>query len=218
MLLVCRSDLELEDFQRLKERVAEVPNEVRWGRRGGRLILLITRATPDQDDVKALADDPAIDYVLRDPSEREIARLLSRRDVLDFALAGTGLLAAAAVLAPLGVFLASPVETSTPGGDLLVGPLDEIPVKKAKSQALDGEEFIIVRPDETHFYALSSVCTHSEVCHVQWNADREQLVCPCHRGAFDLHGNVISGPPPRPLPTREVFVRDGKVFVKRVRQ
>ncbi len=218
MLLVCRSDLELADFQRLKDRVATIPNEVRWARRGGRLILLVSRATPDQPDVSTLVDDPAIDYVLRDPSEREIARLLSRRDVLDFALIGTGVLAAAAVLAPLGVYLTSPVENSTPGGDLFVGRLEQIPVKKSISKVIDGEEFLVVRADEDHLYALGSVCTHSEVCHVAWNPDREQLICPCHRGAFDLHGNVLSGPPPRPLPTRDVLVRDGNVYVKRARQ
>lgn len=218
MLLVCRSDLELSDFQRLKDTAGQVPNEIRWSRRGGRLALLVSRATPDQTEVAALVDDPAIEYVLKDPSEREIARLLSRRDVLDFALAGTGLLAAAAVLGPLGVYLASPVENRTPGGDFLVGRLDEIPVMGSTSQLLDGEEFLVVRADENHLYALGSVCTHSEVCHVQWDADQERVVCPCHRGAFDLHGNVISGPPPRPLPTREVLVRDGNVFLKRARQ
>ena len=218
MLLVCRSNLTTQDLGRLKERAGEVPNEVRWARRGGRLILLVSRATPDQPTVAALTEDPAIEYVLRDPSEREIARLLSRRDVLDFALLGTGVLAAAAVLGPLGVYLASPVESSTPGGDLFVGRLDQIPVKKSISKVIDGEEFLVVRADEDHLYALGSVCTHSDVCHVAWDADREQLVCPCHRGAFDLYGNVISGPPPRPLPTREVLVREGNVYVKRGRQ
>jgi Rieske Fe-S protein len=215
MLLVFRQELEFADFERIRDLVAGIPHEVRWARRGGRLVLLVGRARPSQEDLVPLVDDPAVEYVLRDPSEREISRLFSRRDVLDAALAGTGLLAAAAILAPLGIYLASPASDVSPSGDLLVGRLDDIPVKGTATRVIDGEEYIIVRPDESHLYALSSTCTHSDVCHVKWDPDREELICPCHRGAFDLYGNVLSGPPPRPLATREVIVEAGDVFVKR---
>ncbi|TDI85191.1 MAG: hypothetical protein E2O78_04900 [Caldithrix sp.] len=30
--------------------------------------------------------------------------------------------------------------------------------------------------------------------------------CPCHDGVFDVNGNVVSGPPPRPLQKYEVDV------------
>jgi len=73
----------------------------------------------------------------------------------------------------------------------------------------------VVRRDERHFHTLSATCTHSDVCLVEWDKERRQLVCPCHRGVFDLNGNVVAGPPPRPLERREVVVRDGGVYVRR---
>lgn len=39
-------------------------------------------------------------------------------------------------------------------------------------------------------------------------------VCPCHDRRFDLAGNVLSGPPQRPLPTYGVNVRAGEIFVR----
>jgi ubiquinol-cytochrome c reductase iron-sulfur subunit len=38
--------------------------------------------------------------------------------------------------------------------------------------------------------------------------------CPCHDGVFDVNGNVVSGPPPRPLDGYEVEVDENdNVFV-----
>ena len=74
---------------------------------------------------------------------------------------------------------------------------------------------LIIRRDKEHFHALSATCTHSEVCLLSWNPDRRQVICPCHQGVFDLYGNVVSGPPPRPLEHREVVVRDGQLYVRR---
>jgi cytochrome b6-f complex iron-sulfur subunit len=93
--------------------------------------------------------------------------------------------------------------------------VDAIPVNGAVSKVIDGREFIVVRRDEERFFALSATCTHSEVCLVAWDPRRHQLVCPCHRGVFDLNGNVVSGPPPRPLERRDVTVRQGSLYVRR---
>ena len=215
MLIVCRSDLAADDLERLGAHLRSLPYEIRWARRGGRLVILVERAVVGAEDVKELTQDPAVAYALRDPSPREIGRLFSRRDVLNLSLAGTGILAAAAVLAPLGGYLASPAGRRAPGGDYFVAHEDQIPVKSAQSRVIDGTEFLIVRRDESHYYALASTCTHSHACHVTWDPTREQLICPCHRGIFDLQGNVVAGPPPRPLEAREVVVRDGNVLVQR---
>lgn len=47
--------------------------------------------------------------------------------------------------------------------------------------------------------ALSATCTHLG-CRVSWNASTDHFECPCHKGAYDRDGRVVSGPPPAPLP------------------
>lgn len=48
------------------------------------------------------------------------------------------------------------------------------------------------------YRAFSATCTHLG-CRVRWNAESSQFRCPCHGGVFDREGNVVDGPPPRPL-------------------
>jgi len=54
-------------------------------------------------------------------------------------------------------------------------------------------------------YALSAVCTHLG-CITRFLSDEKCIACPCHGSRFDLEGNVIHGPAPRPLPWLEVQV------------
>lgn len=214
MLVVCKPDLPEPDFQRIARKIEALSFPLRWGRRAGRLVLLLERARSDQEEVKDIVADPAVDYVLADPSEREIARTFARRDVLDLALASTGALVAAALLGPLALYLGAPAAGRTTRGDVAVGAADVIPVNGARTKLVHGEEYLIVRPDAERFVALSATCPHSNVCLVEWDEKRRQVVCPCHRGVFDIQGNVISGPPPAPLRRREVVVRDGQIYVR----
>jgi cytochrome b6-f complex iron-sulfur subunit len=217
MLVVFKQDLQEVDFLRVEQKIAALPYDLRWARRGGRLVLLLENASGDEDELKPLVDDAAVEYVLKAPSAREITRLFSRRDLLNLSLASTGVLTAAALLAPLGFYLAAPPGERSPRGDVFVGMAEAIPVGGARARIVDGEELLIIRRGPSRFHALSAVCTHSEVCSVAWNPSRHQLVCPCHRGVFDLDGNVVSGPPPRPLPRREVTVRNGRLHVSRAK-
>jgi cytochrome b6-f complex iron-sulfur subunit len=52
-------------------------------------------------------------------------------------------------------------------------------------------------------YALSAVCTHLG-CITRFTSDENVIACPCHGSRFDLEGNVVNGPAPRPLPWLEV--------------
>lgn len=45
---------------------------------------------------------------------------------------------------------------------------------------------------------LNSRCTHLG-CTVNWKAEAQAFVCPCHDAKFNIDGQVLSGPPPRPL-------------------
>jgi Rieske Fe-S protein len=57
-----------------------------------------------------------------------------------------------------------------------------------------------VRLPDGRLVGYSAVCTHLS-CAVLWRPEHNRLECPCHNGAFDpATGNVLYGPPPRPLP------------------
>jgi Rieske Fe-S protein len=215
MLLICRTDIDREAFDRLEQLAAAVPHPVRWTRRAGRLVLQVRGAAPDAPGLDELRGDPGVEWVLADPSPEESGRMFSRRELLDVALVSTGVISAGCLLGPGALFLAPPEGGRGTHGDVLVARVASVPVGGAVARVVDGEDLIVIRRDEQRFVALSATCTHSEACLVEWDRDRRQLRCPCHRGVFDLYGNVVSGPPPRPLGMREAIVRDGAVFVRR---
>jgi Rieske Fe-S protein len=45
---------------------------------------------------------------------------------------------------------------------------------------------------------LNSRCTHL-ACTVNWNETAQAYLCPCHDAKFSAAGEVLAGPPPRPL-------------------
>ena len=75
-----------------------------------------------------------------------------------------------------------------------------------------------MRTGDGELRAFSAVCTHLD-CTVQFKGDTSQLWCACHNGTYDLGGNVVSGPPPRPLERFVVNVRgegaDAEIVVAR---
>ncbi len=71
---------------------------------------------------------------------------------------------------------------------------------------------LLVRADEETLLAYSSQCTHLQ-CPVLPEVEHNRLHCPCHVGYFDLAtGEVLAGPPRRPLPRIRVEVRNGAVY------
>lgn len=61
--------------------------------------------------------------------------------------------------------------------------------------------------------AFSAVCSHTG-CNVAWHSEEECFVCPCHAGRYDLQGNVISGPPPRPLTRLPLKLENGNLVIQ----
>ena len=94
-----------------------------------------------------------------------------------------------------------------------VGPLDDLRLGEARLVRHGATPFFVIRTDAEHVVALSAVCTHVR-CILGFDRERRALVGPCHVGRFDLAGNVLAGPPPRPLRSFEVALRAGDVYVK----
>lgn len=62
------------------------------------------------------------------------------------------------------------------------------------------------------FLAMSSICTHLR-CIAPWVEKNYRFECPCHAGVFNRVGEVVSGPPPRPLDLYPVKIVGDKVVV-----
>ncbi len=60
---------------------------------------------------------------------------------------------------------------------------------------------------------LSDICTHLG-CRVNWREDQQKFACPCHDAFFGIEGQVISGPPPRPMIALTHRVENGQLQIK----
>jgi Rieske Fe-S protein len=56
----------------------------------------------------------------------------------------------------------------------------------------------VVRQEDDSLVVFSPTCTH-QPCTYIWLDDERLFECTCHAGQFNLEGEVLSGPPPRPL-------------------
>jgi len=59
--------------------------------------------------------------------------------------------------------------------------------------------------------AYSPLCTHLG-CGYRWKIERKEFFCPCHASVFDMDGNVLSGPAPRPLDTLPVKIKENRIW------
>jgi len=73
------------------------------------------------------------------------------------------------------------------------------------------EKTFVVRL-EGGFLAISAICTHLH-CIVNWNAVIKEFECPCHGAKFNQSGEVVAGPPPRPLDLHKIEITAGNVVI-----
>ena len=60
------------------------------------------------------------------------------------------------------------------------------------------EPVILVRVAEGDFRAFAATCTHLD-CIIEFQRDDSRLWCNCHNGEYNLQGQRVAGPPPKPL-------------------
>jgi Rieske Fe-S protein len=76
----------------------------------------------------------------------------------------------------------------------------------------ENDTAILIRTNDGQYHAYEQKCTHL-TCPVYFAKDRNRLECPCHEGGFDVKtGNVLYGPPPRPLDRIDLEVRGAEVW------
>ena len=72
----------------------------------------------------------------------------------------------------------------------------------------DDDPAVLLRLGDRELVAFSQKCTHLG-CVVYYEAEEDRWHCPCHEGNFEAAtGQVISGPPTRPLGRIDVEARD----------
>ncbi|MDQ3816872.1 MAG: Rieske (2Fe-2S) protein, partial [Acidobacteriota bacterium] len=68
---------------------------------------------------------------------------------------------------------------------------------------------LLVRAFDGEYYAYNQKCSHRG-CSIYFNQANRRLECPCHKGTYDVRsGEVVMGPPPRPLEQIVLQVRGG---------
>lgn len=121
-----------------------------------------------------------------------------RRMFLDAVLAVGFVSTAAAIAYPVARFLVPPASGEQTTASVVAAKAAALKPNSGLIFPFGNKPAIVVRTADGDVRAFSAVCTHLE-CTVQFKADTSQLWCACHNGFYDLGGNVVSGPPPRPL-------------------
>ena len=141
---------------------------------------------------------------------------MKRRSAIDLFLGGSLIATVAAFLYPVVRYLLPPKRPIVSQDTVVAAKTGELAPNSAKVFRFGTAPAILVNTPEGKLIALSAVCTHL-TCTVRFETETETLYCPCHNGRFDLGGNVLSGPPPRPLETFAVAVSGPDIVVSRRR-
>lgn len=135
---------------------------------------------------------------------------MERRKILISSLAVLGTTALVSLGYPVTRFVIPPEEKNN--DERLTIDKQEIPPGAAKETTFQGTPIIIIHRKESGFIALSRVCGHLG-CLVGYDKFQSKLVCPCHAGAFNLEGQVISGPPANPLNRYDIKLTSQQIIL-----
>lgn len=113
----------------------------------------------------------------------------------------------------LSFLKAPPAERRPEEGQVSCGPIATLAVGEARFVRHGTEPLFVIRASETEVVALSAICTHLR-CVLTWDNESGSIHCPCHAGLFDRTGNVLSGPPNRPLPRYPAEIRGGEIVAR----
>jgi cytochrome b6-f complex iron-sulfur subunit len=143
-----------------------------------------------------------------------VAKSYSRRSFLDLLLGTTVGAWLVTALYPVVRYL-KPLQAASPAGPARLDQAERDKLEKAGFVIVPfgTRRVLVFKDDQSELRALDAKCTH-EGCTVQYVADESVVWCACHNARFDVDGNVVSGPPPRPLPRFTVQAdADGNVLI-----
>jgi Rieske Fe-S protein len=161
----------------------------------------------------------ATDVVESAPTTTGRRRFLARIvNSIQAALAGTvGVVLGGAVVSPGLIRREAQWLPAGPVNELVPNQPTPVMLRIARedgyAQVIDRRTVFLVRTGDAQVTALDSTCSHLG-CRVSWDAEAQELVCPCHGGRYDRTGQVTAGPPPAPLTSLQTQVMDGTVRVR----
>lgn len=152
---------------------------------------------------------------------------MTRRKVFTIAGQALGGAAGAVIVLPALGFAVAPIFDKPDETWQAVGSTEDFPPDTYKPAVISivegigeaGKSTVYVRqgspdldenPDE--FIAISTRCAHLG-CPVRFVEAAANFICPCHGGIYGFEGQVIGGPPVRPLDRFQTRVRDGEVEI-----
>ena len=151
---------------------------------------------------------PEVDF----PIERVEAEHVSRREFTKFLCLVSGGMAVGSGWVAVKDRLFPPHRIQ---GEEFVCKAGEVPVGGTRAFTVSGSKipFILIHLNDGGWRAFEQKCTHLS-CAVFYQPAADKIQCPCHNGWFDARtGNVLQGPPPRPLKRLEVVVKGEEIYV-----
>jgi cytochrome b6-f complex iron-sulfur subunit len=138
-----------------------------------------------------------------------------RRGFMNWLLGTSAVGVILAIVYPIGRYLVPPkVGESSAASVTLPVKVDDVKPNTGQIFKFGNRPAILVRTGAGELRAFSAVCTHLN-CTVQYRPDLGNIWCACHNGRFDLNGQNVAGPPPRPLEPFAVNVRAGQIVVSK---
>lgn len=141
--------------------------------------------------------------------KEESKRVFSRRKLIGYAWVGAILVVVGELIAGTFAFLWPKRKEGKGEKIFIAGKVSDF--KVGEVIYFRKERIFVERLDEG-FIAFSAVCTHLR-CIVKWNEVKKIFECPCHGAKFNKNGEVLEGPPPRPLDLLKLQIVEGKLVI-----
>lgn len=144
------------------------------------------------------------------PYRRDLDDAVTRRHFLQLSVITSGALFAGTTL----FALLGRLDPRRRGGPEPIARAADVPEGEAfYFRYLESEERgVLLNLPDRGYVAYSQKCTHL-ACGVYYQPEHNRLYCPCHEGIFDpATGNVLAGPPQRPLPRIRLELRGDMIY------